>query len=83
MLAYGYPWQGERETPDLLREASLVCSWQELDTLIAFLQELRDNGQDGDHRHYRDQDGGWDETHSDFILFLTHANEVWTKGDQG
>lgn len=77
MLAYGYPWDSAQEQPDLLREASLVCTRGELDTLIAYLQEFRVCAEKEDHRHYRDQDGGWDEAHSDFIIFLT--DDVWTK----
>lgn len=55
MLAYGYDWEGK--TLHSLRENSLVCSRTELDTLIAFLQDVRtaaeEDAQDSEHWHLR------------------------------
>ena len=73
MLAYGYDWEGE--TLHSLRENSLVCSRTELDTLIAFLQDVRtaaeEDAQDSEHWHLRDWMENWAPEQPDLILFLT------------
>lgn len=76
MLAYGYPFHSDAETPEALIEASLICTREELDSVISFLQKIRDEYRDYDevagiHRHYRDFRNTWDETQSDFILCLS------------
>ena len=80
MLAYGYDWDSREERPQILREASLVCTIKELDDLIEMLQDFRDGGpeeRDGDHRHFRDWSEGWNGHHSDFIIFI--SDKPWTK----
>ncbi len=80
MLAYGYEWGGEEEKPLALREASLVCSREELDQLIAMLQAFRaqlPDGVEGDHQHYRDWSETWTKESSDFILLF--SEQPWTK----
>ena len=80
MLAYGYEWDSEAQGPDLLRETSLVCTGEELDLLIAFLQELRENGAPDDHRHFRDWCESWTQEQSDLIVFM--SEHPWTKERQ-
>lgn len=80
MLAYGYEWGGEEEKPLSLREASLVCSREELEELIAMLQAFRaqlPEEAEGDHQHYRDWSDSWTGEHSDFILLI--SDQPWTK----
>lgn len=74
MLAYGYEWNSREINPQVLREASLVCTREELDSLIEMLQTFRDTQPceaDGDHQHFRDWSGCWDGQHSDFIVFIS------------
>ena len=76
MLAYGYPVGSESDIAELLQETSLVCTREELDRLILYLQKIRDDCNDyeevaGIHRHYRDFDKSWDTANSDFIVCLT------------
>lgn len=83
MLAYGYDWNSRKGTPQVLREASLVCSRKELDALIEMLQAFRDEGpseQEGSHQHFRDWSEGWSGKHSDFIIFI--ADQPLTKENQ-
>jgi hypothetical protein len=83
MLAYGYEWSSGEERPQILREASLVCTQEELDDLITMLQEFRDGQpleQEGDHKHFRDWNEGWSKQSSDFIIFI--ADQPWTKENQ-
>ena len=80
MLAYGYEWNSKEERPQILREASLVCTMEELDDLIHMLQDFRagqPQEQDGDHRHFRDWSESWSKLSSDFIIFI--SDKPWTK----
>ena len=79
MLAFGYQWDSEEERPEKLREASLVCTREELDDLIEMLTTYRDeaDAEAGDHQHFQDWSGGWDRSQSDFIIFL--SDKRWTK----
>ncbi len=45
MLAYGYEWNSEGQLPETLREVSLDCSREELDQLIEFLSERREEAE--------------------------------------
>ena len=86
MLAYGYDWDSQgRRLPQTLREVSLDCSREELDRLIRFLQDVREEaaGEKLDslsHWHFRDWDPAWTQEHSDFIILL--SDHIWTKGNQ-
>ena len=79
MLAYGYEWNKEEEMPLSLREATLVCTREELDELILMIQDFRaqlPDGAEGDHQHYRDWSESWTSEHSDFILLLSHQPQI-------
>lgn len=83
MLAYGYEWNSGEVNPQVLREASLVCTGEELDSLIEMLQTFRDSRPreaEGDHQHFRDWYGGWNGQHSDFIIFI--SDKPCTKENQ-
>ena len=82
MLAYGHAWDSEGQLPQTLREVSLDCSREELDQLIAFLQEVRQESEGMkldslSHWHFRDWNESWTEKHSDFIILL--GEHTWTK----
>ncbi len=56
-----------------LREATVHCTIEELDNIIEFLIQVRDEhkpyGNDGTcHTHYRDWDRSWTDEQSDFIV---------------
>ena len=83
MLAYGYEWNSGEVNPQVLREASMVCTGEELDSLIEMLQTFRDSRPreaEGDHQHFRDWYPAWTETHSDLIIWL--SDHTWTKENQ-
>ena len=80
MLAYGYEWNSEKDRPDILREASLACTREELDSLIEFLQDIREALSDlehieGEHFHFRDWNEDWSEKQSDFIVFMADKRQ--------
>ena len=82
MLAYGYEWDAEGQRPETLREVSLDCSREELDQLIEFLQQVREEAKGIEldslsHWHFRDWYPAWTEKHSDFIILL--SDHTWTK----
>ena len=84
VLAFGYAWDSGAERLQVLREASLVCTRDELNELIAMLQSFRDrdpSAEEGDHQHWRDWCMEWNREHSDVILFV--ADEPWTKENRG
>lgn len=75
MMAYGYKWDSESETPDKLKEASITCTKEELDQLIEFLTNLRKEMRDmedieGEHWHYRDWCPKWTDSESDLIVVM-------------
>ena len=75
MLAYGYPRNSESDYPEQLQEASLLCTKEELDRIIEFLQNLQSKSSSfesvtGIHAHFRDYDKCWNASSSDFIICL-------------
>ena len=69
-----------KDHPAVLREASLACTKEELDLLIAFLQDIQEELSDLDnteseHFHFRDWSEGWSEKQSDFILFMAEKRQ--------
>lgn len=82
MLAYGYEWNSEGKLPDTLRKVSLDCFREELDQLIEFLQQVREESAGVElsslsHWHFRDWSDHWTEKHSDVIVLL--SDHTWTK----
>jgi len=75
MKVYGY----EKSNEDFveLREASIECTMDELDRIIKFLQNTKEqhNKAKGKteicHSHYRDWDKEWSKEQSDIIIFTT------------
>ena len=82
MMAYGYEWSSEKRTPGALREATLACTKEELDNLIWFLNQVkedidnRDAIDEGEHWHFRDWDDEWTVENSDFIFMLMNQRET-------
>ena len=77
MLAYGYPFDSDIEMPEVLCETSLLFTREELDSIISFLEMIRDEYKNyadvtGIHRHFRDFDKTWNKEHSDLIVCLTN-----------
>jgi hypothetical protein len=72
MRAFGYDKNDlEAETPKALREVTLALTREELDSVIAFLQEVRCKwGQERpqSHWHFRDWATGWKPSEPDFII---------------
>lgn len=72
MRVFGYQKSSERLLE--LEEASIVCSIEELDKLIKFLNEVRTdhyavkNQSDRCHSHYRDWDSAWKNNEPDIIV---------------
>jgi len=72
MEIYGYEKNGE----DLLRlkEASILCSIKELESIIDFLQDIKKEHEryidatEMNHSHYRDWDKKWKKGSPDFII---------------
>ncbi len=72
MQIYGY----EKDSEQLLKlsESCLECSLEELDKVIEFLQQVREeHGKIADktaqpHSHYRDWDKAWTSESSDLII---------------
>jgi hypothetical protein len=61
----------EAETPEALREVTLALTVEELDSVIAFLQEVRSKwGQERpqSHWHLRDWSTVWKPSEPDFII---------------
>ncbi len=82
MIAYGHEWDSEGQLPQTLREVSLDCSREELDQLIEFLQQVREESEGVkldslSHWHFRDWSESWTKKHSDFIILL--SDHTWTK----
>ena len=80
MMAYGYKWDSESETPDKLKEASIACTKEELDQLIGFLTGIRNEIRDmedieDEHWHYRDWCEKWTGSESDLIVFLMNNKQ--------
>lgn len=76
MLAYGYSRSSNADAPDELSEATLLCTKEELDQIIAFLQDIQQKCQSYDtvkgfHVHYRDFRSHCNHSDSDFIVCLT------------
>ena len=76
MRAYGYERDSEAESPCELSEATLLCTIEELDRIIRFLETVRDTCQQCDsvkgfHQHFRDFDPQWDSKQADFIICMT------------
>ncbi len=76
MRAYGYSRSSDTDTPDVLSEATLLCTKEELDQIISFLQDIQRKCQSHDnvngfHAHYRDFSSRWNPSESDFIICLT------------
>ena len=76
MLAYGHEWNREGQLPETLREVSLDCSRAELEELIAFLQNVREEAAGAkldslSHWHFRDWSPDWSEKHSDIVILLS------------
>ena len=77
MLIYGYPFDSDMEMAEVLSETSLLCTREELDSIISFLEIVRNEYREYDdvtgiHRHYRDFDQTWNRGHSDLIVCLTN-----------
>lgn len=74
MKAYGYEEDGEICLE--LEEATLICSIEEIEKLIVFLQMVKERHKDiskevdfeSCHTHYRDWDKEWEDSSSDFII---------------
>jgi len=72
MEIYGYEKNGE----DLLKlkEASILCSIKELESIIDFLQDIKKEHEryidatEMNHAHYRDWDKNWKKGSPDFII---------------
>lgn len=76
MLAYGYPRDSEAELPIKLSETTLLCTKEELDSVICFLKSIQKTCQEYDsvaglHMHFRDFDRRWESKQSDIIICLT------------
>ena len=74
MLAYGYPRNSTADEPSALSEATLLCTKEELDQIITFLQSIQrkcqNNEMDGFHAHFQDFQENWNNDESDFIICL-------------
>lgn len=53
-----------------LSQASICCNKKELEEIIGFLNEVRDNFDEDGHWHYRDYNKDWTEKESDLIICL-------------
>jgi hypothetical protein len=72
MRAFGHSKNGvEVETPEALREVTLAVTVQELDSIIAFLREVRSKWGKVDpqsHWHFRDWSPAGKRSEPDFII---------------
>lgn len=53
-----------------LSQASICCNKNELNGIIDFLTNVRDNFDNDGHWHYRDHNKSWTEKESDLIVCL-------------
>ena len=71
MIAFGYEKDNDEEKLMKLSETTLQCNNEELDRMIAFLNQIKNtNYKAEDHYHYRDFNKKWTSEESDFIIFL-------------
>ena len=75
MLMYGYEKYKGLKVPLELSEITLSCKKDELDKIIEFFKNIREESinskmEVGDHWHYRDYNELWSEKESDLIVFL-------------
>jgi hypothetical protein len=71
MIAFGYEKDNDEEKLMKLSETTLQCNNEELDRMIAFLNQIKNtNYKAEDHYHYRDFNKEWTSKESDFIIFL-------------
>jgi len=77
MEAFGYDKNDEEFEKILkLSQVTLSCKKEDLDKIIEFLNEIKnesENIEDGDHWHYRDYTDSWTEEESDLIIFVDNG----------
>ncbi len=58
-----------------LSQASICCNKKDLDSIIAFLNKVRDNFDEDGHWHYRDHNEEWTDKESDLIICLDRLSK--------
>ena len=59
-----------------LSQASICCNKKDLEEIISFLTNVRDNYDNDGHWHYRDHNKSWTEKESDLIICLDRFDDA-------
>ena len=79
MKLFGY--EGDKKKKSLvISEATLICSKEELDKIIEYLQSIREEINEEyidprEHWHYSDYNDDWKEKDSELVIFIDNIKK--------